>query len=395
MRTETQPGDPSGSGILLISPFCKPNVGGAEAHLDKLSKYLDRRGHRVWISTYQPLVTPVKAPSYEREGGIETFRISWFGRGWFNRLEHLPFVFNFLYLFPGLFVNSLRVALRHRRQIRVVHAHGLVATSIAKILARLFAFRSVASTHAIYGFGRRMLLAKIVRWLFASFDYILAVGEPSRQELIQIGLPADRIEVHPNWVDLRFFRPHGRSACRQMLNIQGEFVVLFIGRLIEIKGVRQLLEAARDVPPQITFYFIGDGPLASEVEEASRQSPNIFFIGKIPSEEAHKIPYYYGAADLAAFPSQYDEGFATVLLESIACGTPVISCDRGVVPYFLTPEVSDLIDPTVENLRERILYYFQNRRPLEEKQRACRAFAEERFSEEKAKIIEKSYGLPE
>ncbi|GEM_PF-353881 len=392
---EWLPPSPSSGGILLISPFCKPNVGGAEAHLDKLSRYLDRRGHRVWIATYQPLVTPVKAPSYEREGNIETFRISWFGRGWFNRLERLPFIFNFLYLFPGLFVNSLAVALRRRRDIRVVHAHGLVAASIAKILAPLFAFRAVASTHAIYGFGGRALLAKIVRWLFASFDYILAVGEPSRQELIQLGLPADRIEVHPNWVDLRFFRPHGREECRRKLDIQGEFVLLFIGRLIEIKGVRQLLQAARDAPPQITFYFIGDGPLSAEVEEASRQFPNIFFVGKIPSEEAHKIPYYYSAADLAVFPSQYDEGFATVLLESIACGTPVISCNRGVVPHFLTPGVSDLIDPTVENIRERILYYFQNRRPLKEKQSACRAFAEERFSEERARVIERSYGLSE
>lgn len=393
---------PSSGGILLISPFCKPNVGGAEAHLDKLSRYLERRGHRVWIATYQPLVTPVKAPSYEREGAIETFRISWFGRGWFNRLERLPFIFNFLYLFPGLFVQSLVVALRRRRDIRVVHAHGLVAASIAKVLSRLFAFRAVASTHAIYRFGGRALLAKIVRWLFASFDYILAVGEPSRQELIQLGLPADRIEVHPNWVDLRFFRPHGREECRRKLNLQGEFVILFIGRLIELKGVRQLLKAAqridnsmRQTPPQITFYFIGDGPLSSEVEEAARRSSNIFFVGKIPSEEACKIPYYYGAADLAVFPSQYDEGFATVLLESIACGTPVISCNRGVVPHFLTPEVSDLIDPTVENIREKILYYFQNRELLKEKQRACRAFAEERFSEERARVIERSYGLSE
>jgi len=219
------------------------------------------------------------------------------------------------------------------------------------------------------------------------------VGEPSRQELIRIGLPAERIEVHPNWVDLRFFTPHGRDECRRMLDIRGEFVVLFIGRLIEIKGVRHLLAVAREAPSQVAFYFIGDGPLAPEVEEASRRFPNVRFVGKIPSEEAHKIPYYYGAADLAAFPSQYDEGFATVLLESIACGTPVISCNRGAVPYFLTPGVSDLIDPTVENIRERILHYVQDREALKEKQRACRPFAEEHFSEEKAKVIERSYGL--
>src|SRR3972149_1570023 len=152
--------------ILMVTPFFSPNIGGVETHLDDLCAYLRRRGHEISVITYQPLTTRVKAPKNEREQNFEIRRINCFGYNLFNQLEKYP-LFEFIYLTPLLLLHSLLFLLWNGKKIDVIHVHGLNAAFIAKVLARLFAKRSVVSIHAIYELRNRPLLAKLFKWVLS------------------------------------------------------------------------------------------------------------------------------------------------------------------------------------------------------------------------------------
>ncbi|MCL4487294.1 MAG: glycosyltransferase family 4 protein [Chloroflexi bacterium] len=381
---------PSAKTILIICPFSKPNLGGVEAHLEKLTTYLLAHDYRVFLLTYQPLTTRAKGERIEKRGQLEIHRVSWFGNGWFPILEpYFPLVF--LYLFPGLFLCSLIFYARHHREIDCIHAHGLVAAAIAKILAKVAPKRTVVSTHAIYHFENRRLLAFLNRWLLGSFDRILAVGEPSRQELIGIGLAPDKIAVHPNWVDLDVFRSIGRETARQRLGLDRP-TAFFAGRLLEKKGVLLILAAAKQLPG-LRFIFAGDGPLKETVTQAASEFSNVSWAGAI--SEVARLVEYYNAADVFVSLPLYEEGFAGVYLEALACGTPVIASKRGCLPYFLDPSVATLIEPTVENLVRQLGELQASTSQNQAQRERCRQYAIDHFGEENVQVITTSYEGPE
>jgi glycosyltransferase involved in cell wall biosynthesis len=375
--------------ILLICPFARPNIGGVESHLDKLISFISGRGYRSVLVAYQPLTSRERGEKFEQVGTSEIHRVTWFGMGLFPRLEpYFPLVF--VYLFPGLFLKSLRIYLRDRKRIDVIHAHGFVAAAIARILAAIAKKRIVVSTHAIYRLNRRKALAPLVRFLLRGFDVILAVGEPSRRELASIGLPEGKIRTYFNWVDTGRFKPIDRLACREQLGLgRDEFVVLFAGRLLEIKGINTLLEAARETDKDVRFVFVGEGPMAGPIESAARMNGKVVFWGKLTED---KLIEAYNAADLFVSPVLYDEGFATVYLEALACGTPVVSSMRGCLPDFLSPAVADLMEkPDPDSLLKLIERHLENGAALRERRKICRRYAEEKFSESNAEIIINSY----
>ncbi|MBI5034288.1 MAG: glycosyltransferase family 4 protein [Chloroflexi bacterium] len=371
--------------VLMICPFAKPNLGGVESHLEKLTNYLVDHNYRVFLLTYQPLTTRARGKSIDKRDNLEIHRVSWFGNGWFTKLEPF-FPLIFLYLFPGLFGKCLFFYLRHYREIDYIHAHGLVAAAIAKILARIHSKRTIISTHAIYQFENRKILALLNKWLLGSADSILAVGEPSRQELISIGLDPKKIRVHPNWIDLDVYRPLDRTAIRSSLGVSG-VTVLFAGRLLEKKGVLLILEAAKSLP-HIQFIIAGDGPVKDAVVDCATQNANVNYVGSI--SDSDKLVEYYNAADVFVSLPLYDEGFAGVYLEALACGTPVIASKRGCLPDFLDHSVATLIEPTVENLVQNLTLQ-PNTCQSEESRKRCRQYALEHFSEKNVQVIVASY----
>lgn len=381
--------------VLMICPFARPNLGGVESHISKLTDYLTRHDHSVTLLTYQPLVTNAKGPAFEQNGNLTIHRVPWFGRGWFNKLEPY-FVLEFLYLFPGLFVKSLFYHLRHHREYEVIHAHGFVAGAIVRIMKLIRPKRIVMSTHAIYDLPNKPLKAALARWLLSGFDFVLAVGEPSREELIKIGIEEEKAAVHPNWIDLEAFSPLPKDRAKQLTKLEGKTVVLYCGRLIAKKGVLLLLDVAAKLR-DITFVFLSAaGEESGKVETASKAHENIVYLSEhdIPKDGPEKIEAlrtYYAAADLFAVPSLYAEGFATVMLEGVACGTPIIVTNQGVPPTIFDDSVGRVLDPTVETVTAAIRELTVNNELLRELQSKCRPFALKHFSEQNAGIIAASY----
>ena len=108
-----------------------------ETHLDDLCRHLEISGREAQVIIYQLLTVRRRGPKFEQRGSVSIWRLSWFGRNWFLKLEPFPPPV-FLYLFPGLFFYSFFYLLRHRGEVNVIHAHGLVAADIVAILGKFF-----------------------------------------------------------------------------------------------------------------------------------------------------------------------------------------------------------------------------------------------------------------
>lgn len=387
--------------VLIPCPFALPNLGGVESHIDKLIKYGVAKGYYMVLVTYQPLTRRVKGPKHQYGDNFEIHRVSWFGYGWFNKLEPY-FLLQFLYLFPGLFAASIYYFFKYRKKIGTIHAHGLVAATVAKFLSLFSSAVTVISTHAVYNFDKHPFLAKTVKWILGNCDTVLAVSEVSRQELSELGLPTERIKVHPNWIDTTVFKPESPHTHKVSSDTQTQTnkklpsnetpVFLFVGRLIELKGVDLLLEAIKQLP-EFLFNIVGSGPMEAKVKIIADNATNLTYHGTLMQdtpEDLTKLIQLYRNADYFVSPYLYDEGFSTTLVEALACGTRVIVTDRGSPPTFLSDEVAIFLPKefNVTTLVNTLKYAAKNKNY--DKQR-CHTYAAKRFGFKNADIIIDSY----
>lgn len=374
--------------ILLISPFYSPNIGGVETHLTDLADYLSTHGYKTYVLTYRPLTTNAPFLSFEKRKNLEIRRFWWIGFNLFNRLEPYP-ILEFFYLTPWLFFCSILWMLKNSREIDVIHAHGFNAAFIAKVLGFIFKKKYVVSTHAIYGLSSATLLSQMMFWTLISANRILTLSHQSKDELVSIGIPENKVDVYNYWIDLDLFRVNDKKLAKEFLGWSEKFIVLFVGRLIEIKGIRLAVHVADELKKDgIYFAFIGDGPLKNYLENTSKNAGNLLFLGKINNKD---LPIYYNGSDILIIPSQYEEGFGRVILEAIACGLPVVGSNMGGIPEAVDSTVSLLVEPTLGQLKDAIrdLYFDKDKYDLLAGN--CRDYAIDHYSSDNCMTIINAY----
>jgi len=149
-----------------------------------------------------------------------------------------------------------------------------------------------------------------------------------------------RLHVMRNGVDLDRFRPIDRIEARQHLGLPVERrILLSVGLLIERKGHHIAIEALKQFPEDVLLVIAGSGPererlriLANECGVADR----VQFAGQVPNDQ---IKWWYSAADALVLCSSR-EGWANVLLEAMACGTPAIATNIWGTPEVITRPVA-------------------------------------------------------
>ena len=105
--------------------------------------------------------------------------------------------------------------------------------------------------------------------------------------------------------------------------------------------------------------------------------------------ENEELPKYYNAADVTIVPSIHEEGFGRVILESLACGTPVIGSNRGAIPEAMDETVGELIDITSENINNSVENLYENSGKLRKLSQSAKTLVEKKYSGKNAsKIIE-------
>lgn len=151
--------------------------------------------------------------------------------------------------------------------------------------------------------------------------------------LAELGADPGKLKVFRNGVDLDKFRPEDPAEARSRLKLKARTILLSVGHLVERKGHHIAIEAMASLPEHVLLVIAGSGPEQQALDALARKlgvRQRVLFTGQLANQE---LKWWYSAADALLLCSSR-EGWANVLLESMACGTPVIATN-----IWGTPEV--------------------------------------------------------
>lgn len=373
--------------ILLISPYFSPAVGGVETHLTDLCKYLVSKKHEVFVRTYKAMGVRNRGETEEEDKFLNIHRIWWPDFNLIFKLEKYPLL-KFLYLFTGLFFDCFIFMVKNSKKIDVIQSHGLIAAIIGVVLGKLFHKRVIINTHVGFRLNKGFM-TEIIKWTLLNSDKILVLTQGIKKSLIKLGIPERKIDIYHYWVDQRIFNKQKTS--KEKLGWKDKFVVLFVGRLVEVKGVKKIFDLAK-VLNDVKFVIVGSGPLSEKIRKKSQESRNIFFLGKVDNKD---LPLYYSASDLLLIPSkiikqEYEEGIPRVMIEALSCGLPVVSTKSGGVSDIFSDRIGILVEDDIESMGRAIERFYRNKAYYQVIAKNCRPYALNHFSIKNAQIIEES-----
>lgn len=146
---------------------------------------------------------------------------------------------------------------------------------------------------------------------------------------------AGEAEVVPNAVDEALFRPLDRDACRAALGARG-CVAGYVGRLVEEKGLADLVDAAARCPADVSVLLVGAGAFEADLRRRIEQRGLGARVRILPARPLEQLPALMNALDVLVLPSRttprWKEQFGRVIIEAHACGTPVIGSSSGAIP---------------------------------------------------------------
>lgn len=374
--------------VLIITSHYPPNMGGVESHLHALVHTLRKYHWKVMVSTYKPLASKKSAPFYKNEDGVVVYRLPWLAFNIVHKLSKYP-LFEFLYLFPGLLLISIIAVIKNYREISVVHCQGLVPAAVGLFIKYIFRKRVVVSIHNLYFFPKKGAYPRVAKIIFSLMDAILVPTEYSKKEMMSLGIKDQKFVRFNYWIDLKKFKVTGNKLeVKRKLGWKDKFTVLFVGRLIETKGVHELLKATLRLKSGIEVVIAGDGAMRKVVEKYSAKIKNLTYLGRIENES---LPKYYSASDIVIVPSLVDEGFGFVVMEAAACGTPVLAANKGGLSEAVDKSFGILIPPKSTEIVRSINSLYENKNKIIQLTNASRKYALSYFSDRNVSKIISSY----
>lgn len=181
---------------------------------------------------------------------------------------------------------------------------------------------------------------RLIQWAARRADGLITVCEALRNALIKLDISPDRITTLRNGVDLDFFHPIDRAAQRAQWGWTA-FTLLSVGNLVPVKG-HDLAIAALQQLPAVRLVIAGGGEEDAKLRALAQRlgvADRVVFAGVLPQEQ---LVRYYGAADALVLASSR-EGWANVLLEAMACGTPVIASRVWGTPEVVASPAAGLL----------------------------------------------------
>jgi glycosyltransferase involved in cell wall biosynthesis len=183
----------------------------------------------------------------------------------------------------------------------------------------------------------------LIRGAIARSAAMITVSAALKDALVALGAPPAKVTVLRNGVDTALFRPPAdRDAARQTLGLTRK-TLISVGLLIDRKGHHHTIEAMTKLP-EFDLVIAGEGPergrLTALIERLGL-TERVRLLGARPHAE---LPMLYGAADASVLASSR-EGWANVLLESMACGTPVVASNIPGNPEVVRTRAAGVIMP--------------------------------------------------
>ena len=240
----------------------------------------------------------------------------------------------------------------------VVHSHYWLSGPVGEVLSSRWAVPHVVTFHTL---ARTKKMARageveppqraLVEQRMMDKASAVVVSTEHEGDAIRslYGRSHRNVKTIPAGVDLDLFRPMPKQAARAALGLNGDKVVLYVGRLEPLKGVDILIEALSRLDDQTGIRLMvvggslegGELPRLKSWAEQLGLGANVTFTGSV---DQSKLPLYYNAADVFALPSYY-ESFGLVALEAMACGTPVVASRVGGLGTFVKDGLSGYLIP--------------------------------------------------
>ena len=204
---------------------------------------------------------------------------------------------------------------------------GVAAALLARRLGKPFVVTARGSDiNLIAQFARPR---RLILQTAAAANASIGVCQALCQSLADLGAAPEKLQVFRNGVDLERFQPVDRGAARARLSLPlTAKVLLSVGNLIELKGHHIAIEALARLPSGVFLLIAGAGPdreKLAALAQALGVGERVRFLGQVVNTE---LKWCYGAADALVLCSSR-EGWANVLLEAMACGTPVLATPVG------------------------------------------------------------------
>jgi len=179
----------------------------------------------------------------------------------------------------------------------------------------------------------------------AQADGLITVCQALKDRLIELGTAPERVTVLRNGVDLELFKPIDRDKARATLGLARR-TLGSVGWLIERKGHHHAISALAALP-DTDLLIVGEGPERTALEQLAAKkgvSERVRFLGRI---EQKQLPEFYSAMDALVLASAR-EGWANVLLEAMACGTPVVASAVWGTPEVVAAPEAGVLMKTVD-----------------------------------------------
>jgi glycogen(starch) synthase len=328
--------------ILMLSwEFPPRSVGGLAQHVYDLATALVQAGEEVHLIT----CAADKAQAREVVNGIHVYRVNPYN---LSAPDFLTWVlqFNLSMVEYGIsLVDSLA-------EIDLVHAHDWLVAYAGRALKHAYKVPLIATIHATeYGRNQGLhndlqrYISDVEWWLVFEAWRVIVCSHYMEKELQRVfQAPLDKLRVVPNGVDMKRYQLAGHELSRSAFAAPDERIVLFVGRLVQEKGVHLLI----DVVPKILHYYssakfviAGRGPAEDYLRNKAVDmgiASRIYFTGYIDDRTRD---FLYREADVAVFPSLY-EPFGMVVLEAMAAMTPVVVADVGGLSEIVVHEGNGL-----------------------------------------------------
>lgn len=280
---------------------------------------------RLWRPHFRPV-----APRHEIQDGIEV---------WYPRFFSIPGLFKSL---DGFFMalGSLPTLLRLKEHFHfnLIDAHfaypdGYAATLLGRWLKVpvTITLRGTEIRHANNPALRKRLVTALTR-----AARVFSVSDSLKRHAAGLGIPADKIQVVGNGVDIENFFPMDKLEARSQLKIPPDVPVLIsVGALVERKGFHRVIDCLPTLLkrfPGTQYLIVGgaspEGDIRTKLEAQVARlglAKHVQFVGSMPSNDL-RLPL--SAADVFVLSTR-NEGWANVFLEAMACGLPVITTDVG------------------------------------------------------------------
>lgn len=339
--------------VLMLSWEYPPhNVGGLGKHVTELVPALAAEGVEIHLIT--PRLKGGEEYSLESgedcPGSVHVYRV--------NPPEPYPGDF-----FSAAWQTNLRmhekayeIAEKHG-PFELIHVHDWLVAFAGEQLKQYFKLPLVATIHATErGRGRGHLPGELPRainnvewWLTYEAWRVICCSQYMSSEVREyFETPLDKIDIIPNGINTdRFEALEKQDLSDFRLNYAAldEKIVFFVGRIVEEKGVRLIIDSAPTVLagyPTCKFVLAGSGPQLQEFRDLANErnlGEHFYFTGFIPDEDRDKL---YKVANVAVFPSLY-EPFGIVALEAMAAKVPVVVADTGGLTEVVTNHQTGIV----------------------------------------------------